>query len=304
MSVVVSTSARPRAGTVNLLAAGVLWGTGGIAGSALAAATGLSSLSVAACRLVLGGLFTVAALGVLGRLRGVPRTSAAARRVFVTGALLALFQACYFASVAATSVGIATMATIGSVPVFVAGATAVRQRRLPDVGTSLCVAGAVTGLVLLTWSPEGTADRGRFVAGLVAALVSGAGFATLTLATRTRVAGLDPVRTTGFGCLLGGVLLLPVAVWSGLSIPLHWDVLAVACYLGAVPTALAYAAYSSSAERCPGALWCVGCNHSALGVQTVGLRQCRRVFSTRRCCTGTTVTGTRSRLWPGATPRT
>ncbi|MBB3661154.1 MULTISPECIES: DMT family transporter [Prauserella salsuginis group] len=251
MSVVVSTSARPRAGTVNLLSAGVLWGTGGIAGSVLAATAGLSSLSVAACRLVLGGLFTVAALGVLGRLRGVPRTPAVVRRVLITGGLLALFQACYFASVAATSVGIATMATIGSVPVFVAGASAVRQRCLPDAITSLCVAGAVTGLVLLTWSPEGTAERGRFVAGLVAALVSGAGFATLTLATRTRVAGLDPVRTTGFGCLLGGALLLPAAVWSGLSIPLHWDVLAAACYLGAVPTALAYAAYFRGLRTAP-----------------------------------------------------
>ncbi|MFD2399491.1 DMT family transporter [Prauserella oleivorans] len=75
------------------------------------------------------------------------------------------------------------------------------------------------------------------------ALTAGAGFATLTMVTRKPVAGLDPLRTTAFGCLIGGLALLPVAVWLGAAAPMRPDVVAVAVYLGAVPTALAYAAY-------------------------------------------------------------
>ncbi|WP_083666304.1 DMT family transporter [Saccharomonospora sp. CUA-673] len=240
--------ARPRAGTGSLVLAGVLWGTGGIAGTVLASSSDLSALSVATYRLLLGGVFTVVAVGLIGRFRPgsgelLPRTVPVLRRVLVAGVLLALFQACYFAAVSLTSVSVATMATIGSVPVFVAGATAVRERRWPDPLTTLSVAGAVGGLVLLTGTPDGAVDRWRFTAGLVVALVSGAGFATLTLVTRIPVPGLDPLRTTAFGLLAGGVLLLPAAAWSGLAIPLHWEALAAAGYLGAVPTALAYAAY-------------------------------------------------------------
>ncbi|MFC4004649.1 DMT family transporter [Prauserella oleivorans] len=241
MSTVVA--ARTRAGSASLLLAGVLWGTGGIAGSILSTQANLHPLSVAAYRLLLGGVFTVLALGLAGRLRGLPRTPEAVRRLVTAGALLALFQACYFVSVELTSVSVATMTTIGSVPVFVAVATAVLERRRPHPATALSIAGALAGLALLTWSPEGTGDRWRFLAGLGVALTAGAGFATLTMVTRKPVAGLDPLRTTAFGCLIGGLALLPVAVWLGAAAPMRPDVVAVAVYLGAVPTALAYAAY-------------------------------------------------------------
>ncbi|WP_157577160.1 DMT family transporter, partial [Saccharomonospora iraqiensis] len=77
------------------------------------------------------------------------------------------------------------------------------------------------------------------------ALAAGAAFATLTLVTRRPVAGLDPLRTTAFGCLVGGVALVPFAAGPGLAVPVQADVLAVVLYLGAVPTALAYFAYFS-----------------------------------------------------------
>jgi DME family drug/metabolite transporter len=95
-----------------------------------------------------------------------------------------------------------------------------------------------------------TADW-RLVGGFVAALLAGAGFGTLTLVTARPVDGLDPLRTTAFGCLIGGLLLLPVACWLGISIPLRADVLAVALYLGLVPTALAYAAYFRALTAAP-----------------------------------------------------
>jgi DME family drug/metabolite transporter len=223
----VSLPARARSSAA-LVVAGVLWGTGGLAGSLLGDLAGLHPLAVADYRLLVGG--AVATLLLKGR--PLPRTADAARRVLAVGGLFALFQASYFAAVALSSVSVATMTTIGAAPVFVTLASVRKLRRW----TVVSVAGTLAGLVLLQWSP------GEAVSfeGLGFALLAAAGFATLTAKP---VEGLEPLPTTAFGCLTGGLLLLPVASWTGMAIPLHADVLAVVCYLGAVPTALAYAAY-------------------------------------------------------------
>ncbi|EID55616.1 DMT family transporter [Saccharomonospora xinjiangensis] len=244
-------AAPSRAATASLITAGILWGTGGLAGAMLSERAGWSSVAIAVCRLALGGVFALLLLGCAGGLRSsgfLPRTGAAFRRLLTAGALLALYQACYFAAVTLTSVSVATMTTIGSVPVFVALAGAVGERRLPDRVTMASIACAVLGLVLLTWSPSDAEGGGQLVLGLACALASGAGFATLTIVNGKPVEGLDPLRTTAFGCLVGAVLLLPLLALSatpqGAALwPLRTDVIAVAIYLGAVPTALAYGAY-------------------------------------------------------------
>ncbi|WP_027943209.1 DMT family transporter [Amycolatopsis taiwanensis] len=228
---------------ITLVLAGLLWGTGGLSGSLLAAKAGLSPLPVAAYRLLLGGGCTVLFLACAGGLRRLVWTSTVVRRLLVAGLLLGLYQASYFASVSLTSVSLSTMITIGSVPVFVALVTSVRERHLPDTVTVVSIVTAVLGLVLLTWSPEGLASGWRLAAGVALALLCAVGFGTLTLVSRQPAEGLDPLSTTAFGLLIGGLLLLPAALWSGMALPLRPDVLAAALYLGVVPTGVAYAAY-------------------------------------------------------------
>lgn len=221
-----------------LVLAGVLWGTGGLAGSLLAAKAGLHPLAVAAYRLLVGGVAATLFVALAGGT--VPRTKAAATRLATVGGLLALFQASYFAAVTLSSVSMATMTTIGTAPVFVTLAGAFRRR--PGTWTLVSVAGTLAGLVLLRWTPDEIAPA-RMAAGVGFALLAAAGFATLTLVTTKPVDGLEPLATTAFGSLLGGLLLLPAAAIQGMALPLQVDVLALACYLGVVPTALAYAAY-------------------------------------------------------------
>ncbi|OXM61695.1 DMT family transporter [Amycolatopsis vastitatis] len=228
----IATPARARSSAA-LVLAGVLWGTGGLAGSLLGDLADLHPLAVAAYRLLVGG--GTASLFVLLTGGTFPRTAEAAKRVAAVGGLFALFQASYFAAVALSSVSVATMTTIGAAPVVVTLA----GRRKPHRWTLVSLAGTLAGLVLLRWSP----GEATSLAGLGFALLAAAGFATLTLLTAKPVEGLEPLPTTAFGCLAGGLLLAPVASWSGMALPLHADVLLVACYLGAVPTALAYAAY-------------------------------------------------------------
>ncbi|HKS48725.1 MAG TPA: EamA family transporter [Amycolatopsis sp.] len=234
-----------------LILAGILWGTGGLSGSLLAAKAGLRPLPVATYRLLLGGGAMMVFLALSGGLRQMIWTIPLVRRLLAAGVLLGLFQACYFAAVSLTSVSIATMITIGSVPVFVALATSVRERRRPGNTTIVSITGAVFGLVLLTWSPEGIAGGWRLVGGVALALLCATGFGTLTLLSRSPVDGLDPLRTTAFGLLVGGLLLAPAALWSGMALPLRLDVFGAACYLGIVPTAVAYAAYFRGLRHAP-----------------------------------------------------
>ncbi|RSN38901.1 EamA family transporter [Amycolatopsis sp. WAC 04197] len=241
MSVAVPTRARSSAA---LVLAGVLWGTGGLAGSLLASRAGLHPLSVAAYRLLIGGVIATGYLWLTGGLRGLPRTPQARRRLLAVGGLFALFQTSYFASVSLSSVSVATMTTIGSAPVLLAVATVVKTRRLPGAWTAVSLAGSLAGLALLQWTPGQEAD----VAGVLFALLAAAGFAALTLVTATRVEGLEPLPTTAFGCLIGGAALTPAALWFGMAVPFQADVLALVVYFGVVPTALAYAAYFRGLE--------------------------------------------------------
>lgn len=226
--------------TLFLIVAGVLWGTGGLAGSLLRDLAGLHPLAVAAYRLLIGGVLATVAL--VAQLRHLPRTRAVARRLVTAGALLAVFQAAYFGGVSLTSVSLATLVTIGSSPVIIAIVTAVRDRRIPSARTGLCIALAATGLGLLAGTPS-TRVFWDTVLGITLCLIAAGGFAVFTLVNRNAVPGLPSGGTISLGLLLGGLFLLPVALPLGMNLPLTPDVLGTAAFLGVVPTAVAYGSY-------------------------------------------------------------
>ncbi|MPZ83039.1 MAG: EamA family transporter [Actinophytocola sp.] len=220
-----------------LVLAGILWGTGGLAGSILSSAAGLHPVSVAAYRLLVGGVCATTAVAGAGGFRFL---RAHPGRLLVTGALLAEFQAAYQVAVARISVSLATLITVGCVPVCVAGATALRERRLPNNRTLAAVAGSLAGLALLTGAPGGT-EGWRTVSGVGMSVLAGAGFAVLTLITARPVTGQDAI--TSVGLVVGGGCLAPFALAYGMAVPLTGEVLALVAYLGVVPTAVAYGAY-------------------------------------------------------------
>jgi DME family drug/metabolite transporter len=214
---------------------GILWGTGGLTGSLFGRATGLSPLAIAAYRLIAGGLLILVFLAV-SRAR-LPRGSAAWRRIVLIGVLAATFQACYFASIALTSVSIATLVTIGMSPVLVLTFSGTYRERSSVI--TVCL--AVTGFALLVGSPQSGLPLLDLLAGTGLALCSAAGFATVTLISARPVSGLDDLTTTGFAFTLGGLVLAPIAVPIGFH-PTT-DAVGWLVFLGTVPTAMAYTLY-------------------------------------------------------------
>lgn len=229
-----------RTSALLLALAGILWGTGGLAGDLLQSSGDLHPVPVATYRLLVGGLVATIVVGWLGRLRYL-RGRLALRRLVVTGALLAEFQAAYQVAVERISVSLATLVTIGCVPVFVAGVTAWRERRLPSSRTLVAIAVSVVGLVLLSGSPVAGAGGWRTAVGLTMSLLAGAGFAALTLVTANPLPGQGAILSVGL--LVGGLLLTPMAAGCGMGAPVTGEVVALTVYLGVVPTAVAYGAY-------------------------------------------------------------
>lgn len=229
----------------------ILWGTGGLAGAALADSAGLAPLVVASYRLLGGGAVLLVALAVTGRLRGLARTRPALVRIVVTALLLAVYQGAYFAAVVRAGVAVATLIALGAAPLLVAIGTAVSSRRAPAARTVVALALALVGLVLLVGRPGDAA--GSAPAGAALAFVAAAAFATMTGLNRRPVPGLSPLPMTATAFTLGGILLLPVAAVVGPTVGLPddaqgWLLLA---YFAIVPTAAAWGAYFTGLRGVP-----------------------------------------------------
>ena len=158
------------------------------------------------------------------------------------GVLAALYQSCYFAAVALTSVALATLVTIGTAPVIVLGVDRVTGRRTGRLApVAACL--ALAGLGLLVGLPSGFAETAVLAsAGL--AVLAAAGFAAVTLVGARPVPGLDELTVTGFGFTLGGLVLVPVAAaLGGLGFRPGPEAVGLLVALGVGPTAMAYTLY-------------------------------------------------------------
>jgi drug/metabolite transporter, DME family len=227
--------------------AATAWGTGGAAAVVLYRTSGLGPVAVTFWRFVLAVALLAAARPVLrpGRFRG-----GNPGLILVTGVGLALSQSAYFAAVRFAGVAAATVITIGAGPALVAlGGRYALDERLGRRGAAT-VAAAVIGVVLLAGSGRG-GGGGAPVLGAGLALLSALGYAAVTLLRRAAgrrepdpTGGAQPYDSALAGFAVGTCCLLPVAALSGLwphtGTPLTFGLLG---YLGAVPTALAYALF-------------------------------------------------------------
>jgi DME family drug/metabolite transporter len=233
-----STSAR--SAIAWLVTAGVLGGTGGLAGAFLAESAHLHPVAVATYRLLVGGACATAVVVATGQLRLLRANPG---RLVVSGLLLAEFQAAYQVAIAEIAVSLATLVTVGCIPVFVAAAKARHAR--PDGRTLAALTGSLAGLTLLCGLPVDTG--GHTALGVAMSLAAGAGFAVLTLRTEALVEGQGAIISAGL--LLGGVLLMPAALAYGMAVPPTGEALGLVAYLGVVPTAVAYGALVAGLRR-------------------------------------------------------
>lgn len=218
-----------------VLFAAILFGT---TGTAQALGPDASPLAVGAARIAVGGALLLIAARVLGA--ALPRGRAA---VVGIAAGIAVYQLSFFAAVDLTGVAVGTVVAIGTGPAVAGGLGALlngeRLTRRWALATTL--AGAGVALLVL----GGSGDTSLDPLGIALAVVAGAGYGTYTVVSKgqlQRGASPEGVMAAGFGT--AGALLLPVLVLAGPGFLAEPGGLALALYLGAIPTALAYVLFA------------------------------------------------------------
>ncbi|GIH22379.1 transporter [Acrocarpospora phusangensis] len=221
---------------MRIVAAAVLWGTAGTAGTFAAA----GSVSLAAARLVIGG----AVLALL-----FVRTRALSRDLLFGAACVAAYQLCFFAAVDRTGVAIGTVVAIGSGPIFTGLLSWTLDRTAPSGRWLAATVAAVAGCAVLVL---GGGDGGAEPGGVALALLGGLLYATYAV-TAARAIDRGVGSDTVMGTMFGGaaVLMLPVLLLSGADFLATPSGLLTALYLGAATTALAYVLYGRGLRTTP-----------------------------------------------------
>jgi DME family drug/metabolite transporter len=250
------TAATPHAGRRTgvgfalVIAAGVLWGTSGLAGTFAAAHSHLSWAAISSLRVLGGGLIMLVVTGATGELRAIPRTADAYRHIAMTAVLAAVYQGAYFEAVALVGVAVSTVISLGAAPVAVALAAAVRQRRMPRPGVLIALIVAVVGLVLVSDDSARGVGGTETALGIVLALVAGLSFAGTTIVNRRAVPGLSASALIATSFTAAGLLLGVWGVFAGFDIgsadgAAWWWLV----FLAIVPTVLSYLFFFGGLSR-------------------------------------------------------
>jgi DME family drug/metabolite transporter len=227
---------------LQLLTAAVLFGT---TGTAQALAGTSSPVEVGAGRIAVGGAALVLVALAGGRLRLL---RAALPLLLVGGIGVAVYQLAFFAAVDRTGVTVGTVVAIGFGPVAAGVLERLLEGTEPTRRWLAATALAIAGVAVLTLA-AGT-DGAVSPAGIGLALLAGGGYAAYTvIAKRLLRLGHDPVGVMAGSFGLGAVLLLPVLALGEHDWLLSPPGVALALYLGILPTAIAYLLFVHGLRR-------------------------------------------------------
>jgi drug/metabolite transporter, DME family len=233
----------PRSSLGLVLSAAMLWGTTGVFVRAIYGMTATNALSVGFFRLA----FSVPVLLLACRLL-LGRQKVQVKRqdmglMLLIGALMAVYQVCYFSAIAQLGVAAATLIAICTAPVWVAimGAILLQERLTPRV---LLAGGcAMAGTSLLIGIQASPMPQANSLLGVGLALLAAVGYAAMVLCSRRLAGRYHPLQSVTISFAAGALFLLPCTVmvgWVSSYSLVGWGCL---LYLGAVPTALAYCLY-------------------------------------------------------------
>jgi drug/metabolite transporter, DME family len=223
-----------------VLLAAVCFGT---TGTAQALGPDAAPLTVGATRIAIGGLLLVVVA------RAAPAAPARWPRceLAVIASAIAVYQLSFFAAVDRTGVAVGTVVALGSAPAIAGVAGRLLDGEPLTRRWAQATVLACGGVLLLVLGGGGAAVDPL---GIMLAVVSGTGYATYTLlAKRLLRLGHAPERVMAASFSLGALLLAPVLLVGDVSWLATSDGLAMAVFLGAIPTALAYVLFARGLRR-------------------------------------------------------
>ncbi|MFI0484642.1 DMT family transporter [Actinomadura sp. 9N215] len=244
-----ASSGRVRRGGADILLAASLWGT---TGTVRTFADGSTAFSIAAIRIVIGGLMLLGFAAASRRGAGLRRLFRDRRNWPLVGAgavTIAVYQAAFFVAAGRTGVAVATVVTIGSAPAFTGVIGLATRRSAPTGRWLLATGGAVAGCALLV---GGGRDAGAEPAGIALALLSGLSYAVYATVASALITRGEEDRAVA-GSLFGtaAVPLVPVLFAE----PTGWLTTGqgalIALYLGVITTGGGYLLFARGLRTTP-----------------------------------------------------
>ncbi len=225
---------------IQILSAAVLFGT---TGTAQALGPAADPATVGAARIAVGALILMALAAATRATRRIDPSIA----LVAAGICVALYQVTFFESVARTGVAVGTVVALGSAPAFAGLFGRLAGGQALSAGWAAATGLASVGVALLALSGGGSeADP----VGIALALGAGAGYAGYTVLAKLELdRGERPesVMAGAFG--IGALALVPLFVAGDTTWLAGGGGIALALYLGAVPTALAYVLFARGLRR-------------------------------------------------------
>jgi drug/metabolite transporter, DME family len=220
--------------------AAVLWGTIGVATQAIYETDTTTSLFINLARLVIAApVLLLAGRRVVG-----PEMFRIRRRdlliMLLSGALLAISQAAYFAAIRAAGVTIPTLLTMCVAPLVVTGVSVLLKMESLTGRVVIALICGLLGGVLLVGLPSPEAARDQVFTGTLFSLFAAICYASVFLGGRFLAAGYHPLQVTGIEFVAGVLVLVPINLASGIVVAHSAQSWLLVLYLGLVPTALAY----------------------------------------------------------------
>jgi DME family drug/metabolite transporter len=242
--------AQPRSRLWLIMLAAMLWGTTGVTSRTLYSISAANPGSVSFFRLAIATpCLALACWFAVGRRawRIAPRDFA---RMAALGTMLAVYQICFFAAITQVGVAVATLVTLSLAPILVALLAPVLTGERLTRGLLGALALALVGIICIVGVPNAASSHGNVALGALLASGSALGYALVTLISRS-LGRYHPLQTTTVGFAVGAVVLLPLALTTGLVVhypPQGWLLL---LYLGTIPSALAYSLFLTGMAHIP-----------------------------------------------------
>ncbi len=236
-----------RLGVLQVCAAGILWGTGGLVVAILHERTGFDAMTASAWRMILAAGAVLLFALVTSRWHSVVATFRAHPVLTIAvGVGTAVYQGLYFVSVLLVGVSVSTVVSLGVAPILAAVWEHATRRTWSTMREVVVLAAALTGLVLVSLNAghASSTPNGRPGLGLLLAMIAGATYAATTvlghnLALRVDAVALNTCATTAGAVTLAPFLAFAAAIGEPV-LPTDWVSAALMIYLGVATMALAY----------------------------------------------------------------
>ncbi len=245
------TRAESQRGLALVMFSAMLWGTVGIGTKLLYQIAATTPISIGFFRLA----FAVPALFVscwfiVGR-----RMFVIQRRdlglMLLIGAMLALYQVCYMGAVQRAGVSVAVLVTLCTAPVLVALLSVIFLRERMTLPILLALGCAIAGTLLLIDFQSTMLPQGDTIAGVALALGSALGYAVFALCGRQLAGRYHPLQSLTIGFGVGALLLLLLALPTGMALDYSAQGWGTLLYLGLVPSALGYVIFLQGMKHTP-----------------------------------------------------